>query len=151
MFSHDVGVPLLHSTAIRVGQIHFLSKMLSGTRSRSLYDRYLLTSARHIVLLRVCAPHLHPPVCGLMTGPSCTAHTASYHVHLVYTSIPCTQNCAILLSDVSYQNTRTPGCSRTIVPSCSASSGSYCILLMCIPARKTVLYYSKLEFSKFTM
>ena len=63
--------------------------------------------------------------------------------------------CYTFIRRLSFQNTHIPGCGRTIVPSWSVSTGSYCDLLMCIPlfpARKTVLYYyPKLEFSKFTM
>ena len=74
----------------------------------------------------------------------------------VNTYIHCTQNCAILSSDVClFKSTRAPMFGRTIVPSCFASTASYYVLLMYIPlfpARKTVLYYyPKLEFSKFTM
>jgi hypothetical protein len=58
--------------------------MVSGYRSRSLYDRYMMpSSARHLLLRRVCAPHPHTSGCGRLIVPSCTARTASYHVHLV--------------------------------------------------------------------
>ena len=89
MLSHDVGVPLLHSTArcVRQMPVHRCTSLL---RCSPVSDTALYMTVTCIhnqpairVLWSVCAPHLHTPGFVLTIGPSCTAHTTSYHVHLV--------------------------------------------------------------------
>ena len=139
MLSRDVGVPLLHSQACMTDAL----PSQDGLRlSFPLFIRPLLADI-------IC-----PPSC-LVT---CLRDTPAFSrmwsddrpfFHCEYGGLPCSscvytsvhwmRNRAV----ISFQNTRNPGCDRTIVTSCSACTFSYCVPLMWIPlltTRKTMLY-----------
>jgi len=142
VLSHDVGVPLLHSQTCRKDALPCQDGL------RLAFPLFIWTLLADIISPQSCLvtclratpaysrvwpddrPFLH---CAYGDLPCSSS---------VYTSIPRTQNRAILTSDVFIQNNRTPVCGQTRVPSCSVSTGSYCVLLTwipLIPARKTVL------------
>jgi len=111
VLSHDVGVPLLHSQTCRTDAL----PCQDGLRlAFPLFIWPLLADiiSPHLVLWRVCAPHLHTPGCGLTIVPSCTAHTATYHVSLVCIPLfPARKTVLYCHQTSSFQNTRTPMCS----------------------------------------
>jgi hypothetical protein len=149
VLSHDVGVPLLHSQTCRTDALPcqdglrlafplFIWPLLADIISP---PSCLVTCLRATPLYSRVWPDDRPFLHCEYGGLPCSSS--------VYTSVHCIQNRAIL----SFQNTCTPGCGRTIVPSCSASTGSYCVLPMWIPlfpSCKTVLYCHQTSvFSKY--